>query len=187
MKEEAQKKTQTLKKFHRGADERNNNNGWPGSTVTGPVRPLASSIFYTHNFKCDRRGCRSVFKFLCFKIIAGNFQDLIKLRRKILTCIIDVKLIDNALIAASKDNHKLTNGNGSMSMTRSRLWPGRICYFLPLEHLRAAERSAPILNRYLRPRAAKLFFRGRFKSDFLTEILPGSLLDLLLLSSECPR
>jgi hypothetical protein len=49
-----------------------------------------------------------------------------------LTSVVNVKLVDDALVAASEDHHEVLDGHSPVSVPRSRRRSGGISYFFPL-------------------------------------------------------
>lgn len=50
-----------------------------------------------------------------------------------ITRVVDVQFVDNAFIASSKNDHKVFDGHGSMSVTRPRRRSGSVGHFLPFQ------------------------------------------------------
>lgn len=73
-----------------------------------------------------------------------------------LTGIVDMELIDDALVAAAKHHHQLLNVHRSMAVPRPRLWPRRTRHALPFQQWTAADRLPGG-----RPIAAAAASRGR--------------------------
>ena len=51
------------------------------------------------------------------------------------TRVVDVELVDDALVAAAEDDHEVLDGDGPVAVTRPRGGPRRIRHFLPLQHV----------------------------------------------------
>ena len=49
------------------------------------------------------------------------------------TGVVDVELVDDALVAAAEDDHEVLDGDGPVSVARPRRRPRRVPHLLPLE------------------------------------------------------
>ena len=51
----------------------------------------------------------------------------------VLTGVVDVELVDDALVAAAEDDHEVLDGDGPVPVARPRRRPRRVPHLLPLE------------------------------------------------------